>query len=654
MAAYNPNGAEAVGTPGPRRGLPLLGRLARPQLLERLLRVRRRRALPPDLLHRGLRPAPQHHPRRLAAEPAAPADHPGADHRPRPADPGGGACDRDPARKRQLMQKQAPSIGRILVAVGFTLSCFGLILFLWLAFGGPIPLKPKSYRVTAYFPEATQLAVESDVRIGGVSVGKVKSTELAPPDQRVNGRDTTEADHRDRARVRPDLRGRAGDPAPEDAARRDLRRADLGHRARRRCRAGGPRRRDQRLRRRGRRRSSRSRRAAPSASARPRTRPRSTRSSTPSTRRPARPSSAGMRQLGGRRRGPRPRPQRRLRQPRPVRHRRLRGAHGAQPPEGSSSRAWCATPAPSSRRSPPARRRSPATIEGSNETFEALAQRRRRSPRSSRSCRPSSARAAPTFIRLDQFQENTHPLIQDLIPVASDLSPTLRSVRQLSPNLKRLFKNLDPLIDASKRGLPALRDILNGLAPVLDNLDPFLANLNPIVRYLNLQRASINDFLAGPSVALSNSLEPVAGQDSARHYLRQLSYQGPESLRSTRSGSTSTAATATCSPASSTAPTRPSAGSSRTSTARTPTTRPAAAAIPTRTRSSRASRSPASTTATRPRRTSRRASSRATGRTRTTRSWILPGLLVHPGRPLPAPVRRPLGRKPDRPIGFPS
>src|SRR5688572_929999 len=91
------------------------------------------------------------------------------------------------------MQKQAPSIGRILIAIGFTLSCFGLILFLWIAFGGPIPLKPQSYRVTAYFPEATQLAVESDVRIGGVSVGKVKEIQLAPAEERVNGKDTTEA-----------------------------------------------------------------------------------------------------------------------------------------------------------------------------------------------------------------------------------------------------------------------------------------------------------------------------------------------------------------------------------------------------------------------------------------------------------------------------
>src|ERR687894_376896 len=92
------------------------------------------------------------------------------------------------------MQKQAPSIGRILVAVGFTLSCFGLILFLWIAFGGPTPLKAESYRITAHFPEAFALAQESDVRIGGVSVGKVKTAELAATDQRVNGKDTIAAE----------------------------------------------------------------------------------------------------------------------------------------------------------------------------------------------------------------------------------------------------------------------------------------------------------------------------------------------------------------------------------------------------------------------------------------------------------------------------
>ena len=34
------------------------------------------------------------------------------------------------------MQKQAPSFGRIFIMAAFALSCFGLLLFLWLAFGG--------------------------------------------------------------------------------------------------------------------------------------------------------------------------------------------------------------------------------------------------------------------------------------------------------------------------------------------------------------------------------------------------------------------------------------------------------------------------------------------------------------------------------------
>ena len=41
------------------------------------------------------------------------------------------------------MQKQAPSVGRILVAVGFALSCFGLLLFLWVTFGGPIAVQAE-------------------------------------------------------------------------------------------------------------------------------------------------------------------------------------------------------------------------------------------------------------------------------------------------------------------------------------------------------------------------------------------------------------------------------------------------------------------------------------------------------------------------------
>jgi phospholipid/cholesterol/gamma-HCH transport system substrate-binding protein len=71
------------------------------------------------------------------------------------------------------MQKRAPTLGNILVIILFALSCFGLLLFLWESFGGPLPLKPKGYRFSIAFQRTLGLAEQSDVRISGVDVGHV-------------------------------------------------------------------------------------------------------------------------------------------------------------------------------------------------------------------------------------------------------------------------------------------------------------------------------------------------------------------------------------------------------------------------------------------------------------------------------------------------
>ncbi len=76
------------------------------------------------------------------------------------------------------MQKRAPTLGNILVIILFALSCFGLLLFLWESFGGPVPLKPKGYRFTIAFPRTLALAEQSDVRISGVNVGHVVALNL--------------------------------------------------------------------------------------------------------------------------------------------------------------------------------------------------------------------------------------------------------------------------------------------------------------------------------------------------------------------------------------------------------------------------------------------------------------------------------------------
>ena len=71
------------------------------------------------------------------------------------------------ARGDDPVIKQAPSVGRILTMVAFTLSCFGIVLFLWISFGGSVPLRAKGYQVHVAFPEATQLAQSAEVRISG-------------------------------------------------------------------------------------------------------------------------------------------------------------------------------------------------------------------------------------------------------------------------------------------------------------------------------------------------------------------------------------------------------------------------------------------------------------------------------------------------------
>src|SRR3954470_9781429 len=77
------------------------------------------------------------------------------------------------------MQKTAPSFARLAGMALFALSCFAIVLFLWKSFGGPSPFAPAQYRITADFPEATQLAEAADVRISGVKVGRVVSIDLA-------------------------------------------------------------------------------------------------------------------------------------------------------------------------------------------------------------------------------------------------------------------------------------------------------------------------------------------------------------------------------------------------------------------------------------------------------------------------------------------
>lgn len=81
------------------------------------------------------------------------------------------------------MNKQAPSIAQLIAIAGFTLSCFGLLLFVWVTFGGPTPLASRGYEVKMPLTQIGQLAEQSQVDISGIEVGRVKSIDLGEGDE---------------------------------------------------------------------------------------------------------------------------------------------------------------------------------------------------------------------------------------------------------------------------------------------------------------------------------------------------------------------------------------------------------------------------------------------------------------------------------------
>jgi phospholipid/cholesterol/gamma-HCH transport system substrate-binding protein len=78
------------------------------------------------------------------------------------------------------VNKQAPTFPRLAAIALFTISCFVVLVYMWLTFGGPVPLQSKGYRFKAVFTEAPLLVTQADVRISGLNVGKVKKTSRAP------------------------------------------------------------------------------------------------------------------------------------------------------------------------------------------------------------------------------------------------------------------------------------------------------------------------------------------------------------------------------------------------------------------------------------------------------------------------------------------
>ena len=409
------------------------------------------------------------------------------------------------------MQKQAPTFGRLATMVIFALSCFGLLLFLWLSFGGPVPLKPKAYRYTVAVPEANQLAVEADVRTAGVPVGKVAAKEQVP-----GGNKTLVTIEMDRKF------------APIDADARVALRTKtlLGEKYLEMTRGtpGGP--------------MIAEGARLPDAQVQ---------------------ETVELDEVLGILDGPTRSLFRTWQQDAGAavvdRGTDLNDAFGSLPrfvASGSDLLEILDSQQASVSK----------LVRNTGQTFGALTEREDRlrdlvvnvdetfaATASEREALAETFSVFPTFLDesrllandLETFSRDTRPLIRDLRPAIRDLKPTLRDVKALAPDLRDFYRNLDPLITVSERGLPALRDTLRGLRPLLGELQPFLEQLNPILEWLEVHQHTTADFLANGGGALVDT-QPNQRFDFERgHYLGQFGMFGEEtfgSLEPERSEST--------------------------------------------------------------------------------------------------------------------
>jgi phospholipid/cholesterol/gamma-HCH transport system substrate-binding protein len=373
------------------------------------------------------------------------------------------------------MVKETPSVGRMIAMLAFTASCVGILLFLWLSFGGSVPLRPASYKVRAQFPEATTLVAEADVRMAGVNIGKVKKKRLFKKGARTSIT----------MQIKPQYA-----PIPKDT-RAILRQKTLlgetyvelapGDKSKGMLADGAE---------------------IPHSHIQPTVELDEIFNAFDKPTRTA--FQDWVSELS-----------------KSMRHGRSQDLNDSLGNLSPFAVDGAALLRQLSLQSAAVRRlvRNTGVVAGalnqrqgalrqlvvnSNNTFEATASRDK--------ALADTIQVFPTFLdeskatlaRLQNFSQRTRPLVNALKPAADDLGPTVRDLGDLSPDLKGLFEDLPPLIDASKTGLPDLTRVIKGAEPVFESAHVFFPELNPILSLLNFHQSTVAGFVSNASADLNS------------------------------------------------------------------------------------------------------------------------------------------------------
>jgi phospholipid/cholesterol/gamma-HCH transport system substrate-binding protein len=146
-------------------------------------------------------------------------------------------------------------------------------------------------------------------------------------------------------------------------------------------------------------------------------------------------------------------------------------------------------------------------------------------------------RATPAFLtatrqtvaQLDKFADDAQPLVDELKPAATQLSPALEQTAQLAPQLRTVMQALAPLTSASKGGVPAIQRFLTASEPLLKRLTPYLGDFVPIFDYLGDYRQELAAFFANTAAATQATSQGLTSS-ALKHYLRISAPVNPEAL----------------------------------------------------------------------------------------------------------------------------
>jgi phospholipid/cholesterol/gamma-HCH transport system substrate-binding protein len=133
-----------------------------------------------------------------------------------------------------------------------------------------------------------------------------------------------------------------------------------------------------------------------------------------------------------------------------------------------------------------------------------------------------------TLNRLTTFAKTTKPLIDELRPAAVQLTPVLKQTITFAPELRTLVTDVAPLTRASKAGFPALGQFLDESVPFLVALKPYLGQLVPVIEYIESYRKEIAGFFANSTATTQGQLSAAQGGNA--HYVRISNPINPELL----------------------------------------------------------------------------------------------------------------------------